>query len=526
MQGIRRYFMGTSFLILLWGCLSPDQPEEVNELREVTGGEIAGEFLAEDSIHVFRGIPFAAPPVDELRWKPPQPVEPWEGTLDCTEFGPSAMQNEPRPFMFWSSEFLIPETPISEDCLYLNVWTPARHTEEKLPVIVYIHGGGFQSGGSACPIYEGTSMAKKGVVFVSINYRVGKFGFLAHPELSAESEAGTSGNYAILDMIAALHWVKQNIEEFGGDPGNVTIAGQSAGSFAVNVLTVTPGARGLFHRAIGESGAGFLPSPLRGTELAPASADSLGLVFARSAGVSSLEALRELPADSILSVQGGLTAPYADGHVVPSRILAMYREGKQHDVPMLIGWNDNDVLMGEPVGEAEFRERINQRFGEREDEFFAAYPADNPEQVREAQYHMNRDESFGAQVYMWARMQDSTGSDPVYLYNFNRALPAYGPDTRFGAFHSGEIVYAYDNLHTLDRPWEETDRKIAEMMSTYWVNFARDGNPNGEGLPEWEPYSRPDENVLVIDSVTATQTLPTREKLQFWKNYYLSPTTN
>jgi para-nitrobenzyl esterase len=205
---------------------------------------------AESSLISYKGIPFAAPPVGELRWKAPQALEPWEGILECDAFGPSPVQGKPMAFMFWSEEFLIPADPISEDCLYLNVWTEAETIEEKLPVIVYIYGGGFRSGGSGCAIYDGASMASKGVVFVSINYRVGLFGFLAHPELTAESEYGSSGNYGILDMIAALKWVNRNISQFGGDPGNVTIAGQSAGAFGVNYLTVSPLARGTFHRAL------------------------------------------------------------------------------------------------------------------------------------------------------------------------------------------------------------------------------------------------------------------------------------
>ncbi len=505
------------FLILCGACSTEDTA--IGEIIEVSGGSIEGYFDEDNNLHVYKGIPFAAPPVGELRWKSPQPVIPWEGVKECKDFGPSPMQPKPRPFMFWSSEFLIPEEPISEDCLYLNVWTGAKNTKAKRPVLVYIYGGGFQSGGAACPIYDGTAMADKGVVFVSINYRVGPFGFLAHPDLSKEAEYGSSGNYGLLDMIAALKWVNENIEAFGGDPQNVTIAGQSAGAFGVNFLTASPLASGLFQKAIAQSGASFYAGPLR-TSPDLEEAEKAGIALADSLGAESVKEMRQLPAEVILNAPRGRLTPFVDGYVLERPVLETYRSGNQNDVPVLIGWNKNDILMGPPLTEPAFRDMVKSRFGDLSESFYEAYPASNPDEIRSTQYEMNRDEAFGIQVYTWGKVQAGNGNAPVYMYNFNRDLPAFTSETAFGAFHSGEIVYAYDNLHTLDRPWEPIDHKIADMMSQYWVNFATTGNPNGPELPEWKPFEPTSTSVLVISEETETKPLPTKEKLSFWESYY------
>jgi para-nitrobenzyl esterase len=493
----------------------------IEDTVEVESGLILGQEDPGSGVISFKGIPFAAPPLGELRWKAPQAVEDWEGTLECKSFGPSPMQATPAPFMFWSEEFLIPKEPISEDCLYLNVWTKAETEADQLPVLVYIYGGGFRSGGSGCAIYDGSAMAEKGVIFVSINYRVGVFGFLAHPELSAESGYGSSGNYAILDMIAALEWVQKNIERFGGDPGNVTIAGQSAGSFAVNFLTASPLARGLFHRAIAQSGAAFLASPLR-PETTQAQAEQLGVAFGEKLGAGSIAKLRALPADSIQMAGGGMSSPFTDGYVIPESVMDAYENGRQNDVPVIAGWNKDDRVMGAARPADQFREQVQSRFGELAEECLAVYPAGTDEEAASSQFDMSRDEAFGIQAYTWARVQSAAGKSPVYLYNFNRELPASSPETQFGAFHSSEIVYAYDNLHTLGRPWEPVDHEIASLMSSYLVNFARTGNPNGTGLPGWEAYSAKKEAALIIDTISGQQIISNLDQLKFWKNYYNS----
>ncbi|MDN3204538.1 carboxylesterase/lipase family protein [Algoriphagus sediminis] len=491
----------------------------INETVEVTGGTIEGYFDEETSLYVYKGIPFAAPPTEELRWKAPQAVIPWEGKKETKEFGPSPMQQKPQPFMFWSSEFLIPEEPISEDCLFLNVWTGAKDITEKRPVMVYIYGGGFQSGGAGCPIYDGSGMAEKGVVFVSINYRVGPFGFLAHPDLTDESDYGASGNYALLDMIAALKWVQENIDSFGGDPDNVTIAGQSAGAFSVNFLTASPLASGLFHRAIAQSGASFHSGPLRGS-LNLEMAEEIGSSFAESLGAESIEEMRELSAEDILNAPGARLTPFVDGYVLEESIMDTYQNLNQSDVPMLIGWNKDDILGGASLDENAFHEMVSNRFGDLSEDFYSAYPTSNEEEVRNTQLEMSRDEAFAIQVYTWGKIQSNLGKSPIYMYNFNRGLPAYNEETAFGAFHSGEIVYAYDNLHTLDRPWEAVDHEIAEMMSDYWVNFAATGNPNGENLPEWKPFEEDEQSVLVFSEETRSVELPIKAKLNFWEKFY------
>lgn len=516
---IKNYVFLLGFLLLLGAC-SVNEPG-VGDIVQLESGKVSGVQDTLSGVISFKGIPFAAPPVGELRWKAPQPVEPWEGIRECSSFGPSPMQASPAPFMFWSEEFLIPAEPISEDCLYLNVWTHAEAPSDKLPVLVYIYGGGFRSGGSACAIYDGQAMAEKGVIFVSINYRVGVFGFLAHPGLSAEAPNRTSGNYALLDMIAALEWVQKNIAAFGGDPERVTIAGQSAGAFGVNYLTVSPLASGLFHRAIAQSGAGFLSSPFR-PRMDLKGAEKNGLEFGERLNAPTLVELRALPADSIQQVQGGLSGPIPDGYVLPENIMDAYLNNHQNDVPVMIGWNKDDRVMPFASPAAQFREQIRDRFGELADDFFAVYPADTEEAATQSQFEMSRDETFGIQMYTWAKVQHEIGGSEVYMYNFNRDLPAYSEETQFGAFHSGEIVYAYNNLHTLDRPWEMVDQQIAGQMSDYWTNFVKTGDPNGPGLPRWDPYDIQNQHVLILDTIIGQQNLPDKEKFAFWENYFAS----
>ncbi len=509
--------MKQAFLFLLTLIYSATFGQSVTVKTE--NGQIEGAHNKTGDIRIFKGVPFAAPPVGDLRWKAPQPVANWTDIKKCQAFGPSPMQSKPAPFMYWSSEFLIPEQPISEDCLYLNVWTGAKSTTEKRPVIVFIPGGGFRSGGGACPIYDGEAMAKKGIVFVNINYRLGVFGFLAHPELSQESGHSASGNYALLDMIAALRWVQKNIAALGGDPGNVTVAGQSAGAFAVNFLTASPLAKGLFQRAIAESGGSFVASPIR-PKLTLQSAEQQGVSFAKSVNAGSLSELRGKSADDILKATGGLSSPIVDGYVVPESVMDIYTHGQQSDVPLIVGWNEDDKIMGPPAKADAFREQAKKRFDSRADAFLNVYPAKTDDEAAQSQGNSNRDESFGIQDYTWARMQTKTGKSPVYVYNFNRKLPAANPQSQFGAFHSGEIVYAYNNLKTLNRPWEAVDQQLADAMSSYWVNFAKTGNPNSKNLPNWPAYKPESENVLILDKTIESKPLPTKLQLAFWEQYY------
>lgn len=482
----------------------------------ITGGKIVGEI--KDEIQIFKGIPFAAPPVGDLRWKAPQAVIPWKGTKSCLTFGPSPMQDPPVPFFCWTEEYLIPKEPISEDCLYLNIWSGAKTKKEKRPVFVYIYGGGFRSGGAGCAIYDGEAMAKKGVVFVSINYRVGVFGFLAHPELSKETANNSSGNYALLDMLAALKWIQKNIAQFGGDASNVTIAGQSAGAFAVNNLVASPLSKGLFQKAIAESGGSILNSPLR-PKLTLQNAEEQGVKFAENLNCKSLAELRKLSSEEIQKGKGGLSSPIVDGYFLPESIGGIFQKGKQNDVPTIVGWNEEDRVSGKPLSAENFKETSQKRFGELTADFLAVYPAGTDEQAYKSQMGVGRDEFFGVQDYVWAKMQTSTGKSKAYIYNFNRKLPSYTPETDFGAFHTGEVPYAYNNLQKVNRPWEKVDFEIADKMSEYWVNFAKTGNPNGPNLPKWEVYDPKNENVLIIDKEIVSKPLPTKAQMKFWEKY-------
>ncbi|MBD0376868.1 MAG: carboxylesterase family protein [Flavisolibacter sp.] len=477
-------------------------------------GLVSGTTNKEGTIHIFKGIPFAAPPVGDLRWKAPQPVQSWSGIKKCDAFGPSPMQNTPAPFSMWSAELLIPKEPISEDCLYLNVWSGAKSANEKRPVLVWIYGGGFNSGGSAVPIYDGEAMAKKGIVFVSINYRVGVFGFFAHPELTQESGHNTSGNYGLMDQIAALQWVQRNIAAFGGDPKNVTIAGQSAGSMSVNCLVASPLAKGLFQKAIAESGASFVVSPLRGNKtLKDAEAD--GVKLAQSLNVSSVSELRKIPAEELLKKAQGGRGPVIDGYVLPDAIAALFSSGKANNVALLTGWNEDEGLLVGPIkNAADFRKQIEQQYGTGAETLLKYYPATDDAIAAASQLNLSRDMIFGVQNYSWANVQSNQGKK-VYVYRFARKVPATGEYKKYGAFHTGEVPYAYDNLRFVDRPWEPVDYELAKTMSTYWANFITKGDPNGKGLPEWPAYKIADKIIMVFGEKPQAKPLPDKAALDF-----------
>jgi para-nitrobenzyl esterase len=475
---------------------------------KVDGGYISG--IATGSIHIFKGIPFAAPPVGELRWQAPQPVQPWNGIKRCDKFGPSPMQHEPAPFSMWTEEFLIPKEPISEDCLYLNVWTGATSAKEKRAVIVWIYGGGFASGGSAVPIYDGEAMAKKGIVFVSINYRVGIFGFFAHPELTKGSGNNASGNYGLMDQVAALKWVQKNIGEFGGDPGNVTIAGQSAGSMSVNCLVASPLAKNLFQKAIAESGASFTNgnAPLE-------KAEEEGTKLMQSLNASSVDELRSMPAAELMQKGQDFRRPIIDGYVLPDAIINIFAQGKENKVSLLTGWNEDEGLLFEPLkNAADFRKQANEDYGADAETFLRFYPAGNDSEAAVSQLKLSRDQIFGAQNYAWANIQSSQGSK-VFVYRFTRKVPATGEYVKYGAFHTGEVPYAYDNLQFVNRPWEPVDHQLATIISSYWANFAKTGDPNGEGLPVWQAYNTTDKKIMVLGEKPETRTLPDKESLDF-----------
>ena len=509
-----------AIVIYLFAISCKTQNESsIHESVQTESGRVSGVYDEATGITSFKGIPFAAPPVGELRWKEPQPAESWEGIKKCTAFSASPVQGTPVPFSMWTQEFIAPKEPLNEDCLYLNVWTGAKAAAEKRPVLVYIYGGGFSSGSGAVPIYNGEEMAKKGLVFITFNYRVGVLGFLAHPELTAESEHNASGNYGLLDQIAALKWVNKNIEAFGGDPNNVTIAGQSAGAFSVNYLVASPLTKGLIHRAIAESGGAVLSSSQLARGSALEVAEEAGIQFAKSFKAQSIAELRKKTAEEILAVRGP-SSPIIDGHVIPEPMNEIFVRGKQNDVPLILGWNEDEGFGGPPQPAEKFKEQVKQRFGDMADEFLALFPLSTEEEVKEIQNALGALQTFGVQSYKWMKYQNETATSEVYLYRFERDVPYAEGMQDFGAFHTGEVPYAYNNLKMSPRPWEEIDYKLADVMSDYWVNFAKNGNPNGESLPEWQACSPENPKAMIFNTEVECKDLPNKEILNFLENFY------
>jgi para-nitrobenzyl esterase len=477
---------------------------------KTTAGAVRGTATADGQIRIFKSIPYAAPPVGALRWQPPRPAAAWDGVRDATSFGPRCLQGQ----IFSDIVF----TDLSEDCLTLNVWTPAKTGSDRLPVMVWIHGGGFQAGAGAEPRHDGEPLTRKGIVLVTINYRLGVFGFLAHPGLTSESERKASGNYGMLDQVAALQWVRDNIAAFGGDPGNVTIFGESAGSFAVSGLMASPLARGLFHKAIGESGAMFT----RGTgalALRPlADAEQQGVKFAAALGADSIAALRAKPADEVLKAALKVQpwfSPNVDGYFLQEDVAATFAAGRQAAVPLLAGWNADEsravvtLAKQKPTAES-FIADIRKRFGDDADSILKAYPAATDAEAVESAAALASDQFIGYTTWRWIEAHRQTGGAPVYRYMFDRKIPIE-PDRvvngmpvtarDIGARHAGEIEYVFGTLALSlpNVPWEAADRQLSDAMMTYWSNFARSGDPNGAGLPKWPRYDR-DQRVLHLDT--------------------------
>lgn len=487
-------------------------PAADNVVR-ISTGQISGSAATDPSIRVFKGIPYAKPPVGQLRWKAPQSPDSWTAVRQSTEFGPPCMQ-QPYP---QTSIYYSPLAKTSEDCLYLNVWTAAKSAKEKRPVMVWIHGGGYTRGSGATPTYDGGNLAKKGVVVVTINYRLGVFGFMAHPELTAESDVHSSGNYGLLDMVKALEWVQKNIAAFGGDPKRVTIFGESAGSSAVNFLMASPLSKGLFQRVIGESGANF------GRAGTLAQAEENGKRFGERIQASTLAALRAKSADDLLTA-GGAFRPVADGWFLPEGVSAIFDQGKQSDVPLIAGYNADEARTLQPWpanGTAKsFLDQVHRRFGDFAGEFLKLYPADSEDQAREAHYNSSRDQGMGWQMRTWVREQNKSGKAPAYLYYFTRIPPSPQSD-RYRAYHAAEIQYAFDNLRA-NRQWEDADRKLADVMSSYWVNFAITGNPNGKGLPKWPVYNAKSDTSMEFGNAIEVRREVNKTALDFFDRFHNS----
>lgn len=452
-------------------------------------GSVSG--MEKDDVKVFLGIPFAAPPVGELRWKAPRETNSWTDVRKCVEFGPAC----PQPPMFGRK----PEK-MSEDCLYLNVWTPADSSRDKLPVMVWIHGGGFAAGTASQAPYNGLNLARKGVVVVSINYRLGILGFLVHPELEKESPDKTSGNYGLLDQIAALQWVKKNIAEFGGDPDNVTIFGESAGAASVTALLMSPPAKGLFHRAIAESG--VINGLNRGNNYSAALEKGKELT-----GGTSIADFRKKPAAELLEMQGDTDfmhsshfrfMPVLDGKVLPQNLFLELIRGNTAKVPLIMGVNsDEGTIFARKMSPPEYRLWVNSRMGNFAEEIIQAYPADEKDASLTAA-NVFAILTFYQPIRIFARNY-SEKSNKIFMYHFNR-VPPIEMAKKFGCFHSLEIAYVFGNLKP-GLGYAEEDKKLSETIMNYWVNFAKNGDPNGKGLPGWLPYSRKAEQNILLDAV-------------------------
>lgn len=499
----------------------PHKPNhDISDIVRITSGNISGVKNPKNGVVAFKGIPYATPPVGDMRWKAPVASAKWDETRKCDHFGPSPIQAKPVPFLMLSPEFMVPEQPMSEDCLYLNVWTSARSSNEKRPVFVWIYGGGFATGGASAPAYDGEATAAKGVVFVSFNYRLGIFGFFSHPELSAESDKHASGNYGLLDQIAALHWIRENIEAFGGDPENVTIAGQSAGAMSVNCMLASPLAKGLFQRAIAESGNLVLANPfIKTPDLKKA--EEMGTQWASKMNKASISDLRKIPAEELLHEGMGLYGPVVDGYVLKETVPEIYAQGKQAHVPLMIGWNGGEGIVFAFKKKEEYIEDIRKQFGEAADKVLQYYPASSDEEAAASQIAMSRDKLIGISMYKWAMMESNAGNASVYLYNFDKRPSANDKFAKYGAFHTAEIPYALSNLQKITRAWEPVDENLSQLMSAYWINFAKSGNPNGQGLPDWAPYDSARSMAMIFDKESKGERLPDKDHLDFLFAYYI-----
>jgi para-nitrobenzyl esterase len=471
--------------------------------------------VRDGNVDVYKAIPFAAPPTGALRWREPQPVAPWSGVRAATSFAPACMQ---------TGVSMPGETPprVSEDCLYLNVWAPARAAH--LPVIVWIYGGGFTNGSASMPLYWGDKFARKGAVVVTLAYRLGPFGFLAHPELTAESAHRFSGNYAFLDQIAALKWVQKNIAAFGGDPTRVTIAGQSAGAASVSILMASPLAAGLFQRAIGESGGMFEPM-----QLAPnyqlSNAEHDGVDYAASVGAHSLAELRALPADALLNGKAGaISHPVIEPYVLPQSPYDAFVAGKQNDVPILVGSNADEarslVAHLDTVKASSFAADIAKAWGPLPPQLLAAYPYVTDEDAKKARLAFERDLRFGWDDWAWARLE--AGHNSVWYYHFAHTppFPKGSVYEGWGPSHFSELWYSFDHLDQERWAWTAADRKLADAMSTYWVNFAATGNPNGEGLAEWPQFTTSTPRILILDDPVSQGDVANLKSLQVFDAVY------
>jgi para-nitrobenzyl esterase len=481
------------------------QPEHV----KVEEGLIQGLF--EYCLTIYKGIPFAAPPVGDLRWKAPRPAANWQGVKLADKFAPGPMQGGNTP------------SGKSEDCLYLNVWTPARSAKDRIPVLVWIYGGGFGGGSTAEPSYSGEKLAKKGVVLVSIAYRVGVLGFMGHPELSVESPDHVSGNYGLLDMISELKWIQKNIAAFGGDPKKVTIFGESAGGIAVSMLCASPLAKGLFQGAISQSGGSFgppRPTTFPGENLKRLSqAESEGVAYTKTAGVSSIADLRKIEADKLPPGRGW---PIIDGWVIPDDQYKLYEAKKYNDVPILVGYNsDEGASFSPPKTPEDYINGVKNRYGKFADDLIKAYPVGTTTVPKTAR-DLARDAAFGWHTWSWARLHAKTGKSKVYYYYFDQHpdFPSESPRFGYGSPHGQDVGFVFQHLNPNSQNATNTDQQISEAMATYWTNFAKYGQPNGKDVPDWPAFSDARPVVMYFSQTPHTGPVPSAEALKVLDEYF------
>lgn len=492
---------------------------------EVTGGKLQG--VVASGIASFEGVPFAAAPVGENRWRSPQPVVPWTGVKMANAMAPACLQDTRMAARLGAP------TAVSEDCLYLNIWTPAKTPRDKLPVMVWVYGGAFVGGATNWPLYDGTHFAGRGVVLVSVAYRVGAFGFLAHPELSEESGKG-SGNYGLEDQIAGLKWVKANIAKFGGDPGRVTIFGESAGGISVSMLAASPAARGLFQRAISESGGSFAPARYAnegGENVPPLKvAEAHGEAFLAKLGAFHISAARTLPAEVLRKALGpGLAGgfwPVFDGDVLPGDQYELYQSGRFNDTPVLIGTNSNEggLFVRNAVTPAQFESQVRAGFGAKADEIVAAYPHASDAESLAAMKGVFRESTFAWHTWAWALLQSQKGKGKAYVYYFDHRTPQ-SPE---GSDHGSELAYVFGTLGGPglgpagpSGPPRPEDTAMSELMMSYWVNFATRGDPNGRGLPAWPAFGAAAQQAMILkDTSPGAGPVPNLGPIKAFDDYY------
>ena len=498
-------------------------------------GKVEGAMSADSKVRAFKGIPYAAPPVGNLRWQAPQPPARHDGTLEAKEYGHHCVQTNPF------ADMVFKDAGQSEDCLTLNIWTPAdAKPDAKLPVMFWVHGGGFTAGGASEPRHDGASLAHKNVVVVTINYRLGIFGFYAHPQLTAESPHHASGNYGLLDQAAALTWVKDNIREFGGDPANITVFGESAGSFSVSTLMASPLSEHNIAHAIGESGAAFAGSALNYPLLA--AAEQQNSDFAQAAfGTADLTALRKLTVEQLLAGATSKTikpaprfTPNIDGYYFPKPLAEIYAAGEQAHIPVLGGWNADEVRTAvtmnpvKPTPES-FAAKAKENYGDDAPAFLKLYPATTDAEAIQSAGDLVDDNFIAFSTWKWLDAQVATGQAPVFRYRFDLAAP---PDKFHtgnpGAFHSDDIEYVFGTLDARNiAVWRPEDRALSEQMQLYWTNFARTGNPNGAtpnaSLPTWPTYNPPAWNVMHLDATSEAKPDTQRARYEFLDTHPTKP---